>query len=466
MTMYTATSGQEMIISLERFHSMLKSVQCGDTTTLQFVDNNAFQYAIRAWNWVNEHQNHSFILIADDSGCGPDDERAPFLINSVEYDEPASTVHLHGTQKSWEDVAHTFDLEYGTFSGLSAPGSNLTKRFGEWGTSKSFNVPLTTSMNGNIFSEPVGSGTFSLDCTDCGIFGSLDVTFKVRVEIVVPVEISLSIAPRSLHADLGLHLGLSTPKLAKQLSISYSKGISDFPIPAWNFEIPGIGGFATHFKVKVGASLSKVQDALTVDFGAIAQFSDSALAKIDIVNPGDEQFHGWLPSFQAKPFKLSNDIAADVSVYLQWSLGPQITLFGQGVEAALVVKLPDFKLALDSASSAGSVCAKKNEDGVSADLSVGAAIALRAGQRGDLAVSADITDQPVFGGSAPLFKRDLAIEGAEPVNSTSLTEVYPTTDVKIRSTDGLEKRWSLGTRIQLTLWVSKSPPFKKRIILY
>ncbi|KKA22124.1 hypothetical protein T310_3864 [Rasamsonia emersonii CBS 393.64] len=412
MTLYTASSGDQLIISLERFHSMLKSVQCGNTTVLEFVDHDAFQYAIQAWNWVNEHENHHFILIADDPGCGPDDQRVPFYINSVEYDEQHSTVHLHGSEKAWQEVAQTFDLEYGTVS--PPPQSNLSKRFGEWGTTKGFSVPLSNNLDGNIFYEHIPSGgTFRLDCTDCGISGSLDVTFKI--------------------------------------SVSYSKGFLDIPIPAWDFEIPDIGGFATHFKGKIGISLSKTQDAVTIDFGAVAKLQDSAVAKLDLVNPDDEQFHGWLPTFQAKPFHLSNNISADVSVYLQWTLGPQFTLFNQGLEAALVLKLPDFKAAIDGFDSKESVCAQKNEDGTSVDLSVGAALALRAGKRGDLAITADITDQPVFGGSAPLFKRGFEIEGSEQVD-TFANEVERKTDVAIRTAGDLDKRFDIGTRIQLTLW--------------
>lgn len=447
MTLYTASS--ELIISLERFHSMLKSVQCGNTTVLEFVDNDAFQYAIRAWNWVNEREQHRFILIADDPGCGPDDQRAPFLINSVEYDEQRAIVHLHGSEKAWQEVAQTFDLEYGTVPFPQRAG-NLSRRFGDWGTTKGFSVPLTNSLDGNIFNEPIPSGgKFRLDCTDCGISGSLDVTFKVRVEVLVPVEVSMTVSPRSVHADLGLRLGLATPRLPNQISVSYSKGFLDIPVPAWDFEIPKIGGFATHFKGKIGISLSRAQDAMTVDFGAVAKLQDSAVAKLDLVNPDDGQFHGWLPTFQAKPFHLSNNVSADVSVYLQWTLGPQFTLFDQGLEAALVLKLPDFKAAIDGFGSPKSVCAEKNEDGTSVDLSVGAALALRAGKRGDLAVTADITGKPVFGGSAPLFKRDMEMEGAGVRVANDERK-----DVAIRTAGELEKRFDIGTRIQLTLWVS------------
>lgn len=480
MTMYTASG--ELIISLQRFRTMLKSVQCGDTMVLTFVDNDSFQYAIRAWNWVNEDETHSFILIADDPGCGPDDQRAPFYITDVDYDEQLFTVHLYGSEKKWEEVAHTFDLEYGTVWGAPRNqnnGSDLSKRFGEWGTTKGFSVPLTNNLDGNIFNEEIASGRFRLDCTDCGISGSLDVTFKVRVEVLVPVEISMTISPRSVHADLGLKLDLLTPQAPHPVSLSYSKSFLDIPIPAWDFEIPEIGGFATHFKGKIGVSVSKVRDEMTVEFGTVARLQDSAVAKLDLVNVDDGKFSGWQPSFQAKPFHLSNNISADVGVYLQWTLGPQFTLFGKGLEAALVLKLPDFKIGIDQFDSAESACAKEKKDGTSIDLSVGAALALRAGTRGDLSITADITDKPVFGGSAPIFgggggKRSLESVDSEEISAIEKRELEDVgstgwkdlgaTDVAISnaSLGELNKRWSigdLGMRVQLTLWVSKKAYF-------
>src|SRR5262245_5974025 len=98
MTMFTNDGAR--ILSVERFRPMLKSLECGPRMVLSFTSKENFEYAIRAWNWVNENETHAFIMIADDPGCGDDDDRAPYLIYNADYDEEKYIAYLYGTQKT------------------------------------------------------------------------------------------------------------------------------------------------------------------------------------------------------------------------------------------------------------------------------------------------------------------------------------------------------------------------------
>src|SRR5205814_2118567 len=89
MTLYAASG--ELIISMERFRGMLKSVQCSEHMVLAFNSDTSFQYAIHAWKWVNEADRNSFIIIADDPACAPRDQRRPFNISGIHYDEQKFT---------------------------------------------------------------------------------------------------------------------------------------------------------------------------------------------------------------------------------------------------------------------------------------------------------------------------------------------------------------------------------------
>ena len=80
MTLY-APDGLLMVM-MERFEGLTSSVDCkGDdgTISLTFLSEDAFNYALQEWNYINESDNGKFILIANHDGCGPDDERQPYL---------------------------------------------------------------------------------------------------------------------------------------------------------------------------------------------------------------------------------------------------------------------------------------------------------------------------------------------------------------------------------------------------
>lgn len=70
------------IVMMEKFEGLTKSVDCkGDdgTMSLTFKSKAAFKYALNTWNYVNEATEKKFLLIANHDGCGPDDERQPYM---------------------------------------------------------------------------------------------------------------------------------------------------------------------------------------------------------------------------------------------------------------------------------------------------------------------------------------------------------------------------------------------------
>ena len=80
MTLY-AEDGLQIVL-MERFDSLTKSVDCkGDdgTMSLTFDSQAAFDYAKKVWGFINQSEEQKFLLIANHEGCGPDDERQPYL---------------------------------------------------------------------------------------------------------------------------------------------------------------------------------------------------------------------------------------------------------------------------------------------------------------------------------------------------------------------------------------------------
>ena len=80
MTLY-APDGLEMVL-MEEFDSLTSAVDCqGDdgTISLTFSSPGAFNYALQQWAHINDSDDGKFLLIANHDGCGPEDQRQPYL---------------------------------------------------------------------------------------------------------------------------------------------------------------------------------------------------------------------------------------------------------------------------------------------------------------------------------------------------------------------------------------------------
>lgn len=79
MTLY-APDGLPIIL-MERFEGLTAAVDCkGDDGTMSLTFNSieAYDYALKTWQIINEDDDKQFLLIANHDGCGADDERQPY----------------------------------------------------------------------------------------------------------------------------------------------------------------------------------------------------------------------------------------------------------------------------------------------------------------------------------------------------------------------------------------------------
>lgn len=80
MTLY-APDGL-MMIMMERFEGLTSAVDCeGDDgqMSLTFSSQQAYDYALKQWSYINENEDGKFLLIANHDGCGADERRQPYL---------------------------------------------------------------------------------------------------------------------------------------------------------------------------------------------------------------------------------------------------------------------------------------------------------------------------------------------------------------------------------------------------
>ena len=149
MTLY-APDGLLMIM-MERFEGLTSSVDCnGDdgTMSLTFNSLNTFKYALQSWSYINDNDNGEFLLIANHEGCGPDDQRQPYLISKIIEDTPALTTYLDAKPAPWSDVAGTYDLDFG--QAIPYQKSQRFKERGLWGDIENVGKDVLDTATGSI----------------------------------------------------------------------------------------------------------------------------------------------------------------------------------------------------------------------------------------------------------------------------------------------------------------------------
>lgn len=76
-----AQDGRDIVL-LENFDGLTKSVDCDGSDgsiSLTFNSKPAFEQALKYWAFINENEDQDFLLIANHKGCGPDNQRQPYV---------------------------------------------------------------------------------------------------------------------------------------------------------------------------------------------------------------------------------------------------------------------------------------------------------------------------------------------------------------------------------------------------
>lgn len=107
----------ENILNAEKFWPLLRSLECkDDSLILKFNDDATFERAKEIWDWANGEDDRYFIMVIGAGDCGWNDERQPYLIRALEYDEKENVARLVGGPRDWLDVAHSYDLDIGSLA--------------------------------------------------------------------------------------------------------------------------------------------------------------------------------------------------------------------------------------------------------------------------------------------------------------------------------------------------------------
>lgn len=319
------TKDDELVISMERFASSLKAVSCTSDMTMTFISNETFQAAIEEWSWVNFKDNRTFILIANYEGCGPARSRKPWLVSSVSYDDAAFKVYLNATQKTWTEVAHTYELDWGRFSPHNTTNSNRRSLL-NW--NPSFSVNLNHKFPTDFFAaKKFGKVTFNIDCNECETTGTFHFAGHIASDIFNGLSaFSVSAVPNGVSLDFPLKIKASGSLLPIG---KYSE--------AFNLAAVGIPGFTIDEVLKVGPNinfdagfnLTSFKGAVTVGTGFTASLSNNAIAEVDLFGRKALDISGWEPKISPKPLDVSVAVGFGLELYIQTSVEISLDCLGK-----------------------------------------------------------------------------------------------------------------------------------------
>ena len=111
------TNEYENILNAEKFWPLLKSLGCAsDGLRMVFNDDVTFERAKGIWDWANGEDDRHFIMVIGAGDCGWNDERQPYLVRTLDYEEEGNVAKLMGEPRDWSDIAHSYDLDIGSLA--------------------------------------------------------------------------------------------------------------------------------------------------------------------------------------------------------------------------------------------------------------------------------------------------------------------------------------------------------------
>ncbi|KAI4098819.1 MAG: hypothetical protein L6R37_006273 [Teloschistes peruensis] len=456
MTLYAPDGLQ--IVMMERFEPLTSAVDCkGDDghMSLTFKSKDAFKHALDTWNFINQAPEKKFLLIANHDGCGPDDERQPYLITKVQENEATLTTNLTAQKAPWSEIAGSYDLDFGR----AIPTNKTIERrgffdilSGDSDTSKSVSFPLsvgtpgvTTAIVSTSVSVPLPLAlhtttdklySFSLNCLDCYVTGSFEVTGHLSVHDYHLQDFTLSGTPQDFAAKLMLGTTIAAPYSPD--SLSYNKTLFSAPIPDAGISVTGIFSLGAIVSYDIGVSTT-FRGSASMNFGLTASLPNTAVAIADIQNPTQSSATGFDagsfdPSFNLTALSASVTVAAFSQPKL--SFGVDITGIGH-LDVALALKLPLVEATVAAAYNESGLCS--TDPGAS---KTGAKVTTDVAVEVDLLLDAKLGSDTTPSASFVLFKakKDLSsncfpipIPGLTSSNSTNTaitaTPTLPTTAI-------------------------------------
>ncbi|KAF3914879.1 hypothetical protein ABW20_dc0106184 [Dactylellina cionopaga] len=399
------------LILMEKFDTLTKSVICNDQDrkiTLTFNDQAAMDYAIKAWDWINQDDKDYFYLIANHKDCGPDEERAPYKIDGVKYTKESLTAVLTSTQSvDWAEAAKNFDLNLASTVSAktkSARRRSIAKR-GFWSWVIDAVDMLTQNTIGRIFdlssldlehetdeivlSAKVGDENnrislfsdglrtgqdkrFEVACVGCYLSGGFGIKGALKIRNGLPREVLFMANPKDIKGKLEIEV-VTRGKIPV---ISVSEPIAP-EIPITPFVIPGFARVGPAIVVKVKGDV-EVQLVANMSIGISMNVPNEAGIVTDFISPEKSAVFGW-DKVSFDPFQRINHLGlgkVEGSVAFAPELSFGVSLLNSKIkfDVAMEILLPKLALTGQAGFKDGGFCDEDKSTNYGAQIESGIGI--------------------------------------------------------------------------------------------
>jgi hypothetical protein len=328
LTVYTPDF-QENIISLQRFKSLLQSVNCTqESIDLKFKDDAALQHAKTTWDWVNTAENYTFILVADTRDCGWNDHRMPFIVSELRFNEKENAAHLAAKASTWQNATHTYTLQVGS---LENPSSKLRRQLG----GENINRELSVGFD---YKLPVRAAEFiapfydyklgvKMDCDDCGTQGRFDMALHLEHMFGVPTKVQASMRPRGVGARMAPRLTV----IANFTRAPRSLLERDWPpLPLDGVSIPGgVLSIEPELLFNAGVEFGPLVGSGSLSGGTMVSLEDSEHVTLDLLGAFPYTQSKWAPTIRPRSLILDSKMTGDLRMYAKGRLHINAKSLGQ-----------------------------------------------------------------------------------------------------------------------------------------
>jgi hypothetical protein len=330
-TLY-APNDDLMILPIENFAQHLKKITCGQPgqgVVLEFNEKSLYDSAHSKWLWLDAKPINHFILVTEAGQCYSSDDRSPYTVKGIKWDDSKLTATIDGEERPWEEVADEFDLKV-SHTYVDPATVNIThphlmhKR-----DDKTFDLKL--DWNKPLFEfkkdskESAGLGISANAHVTTG--GSLLVDFEAtkKHKLSLPSGVDIKIHPKGAWGQLLLSLQLDG-KLGKPI---------DWELPA-KIQIP-VGGFSIFNIVTIGPIVemgihfgtTALEGVATFSTGAKAKLKDSAEATFSMKDSSKNGVNNdWEPSFEQVDPRFSAEIKGGVKAWAELSFKVEAVALG------------------------------------------------------------------------------------------------------------------------------------------
>ena len=324
-----AQTEDEYILSVENFAKRMKSIKCGtpgQPIIMEFMDADSLKYAKSAWKWIDDADINHFTLVTEPDMCFKGDDRSPYLVSAIKFDDAKLTAEIAAVEQEWDTVAKSYNLnlshEYVNPATANVTHPHLRRR-------DDTKMDISHSFNGELFNYAKDSketaGMALQANLELTTEGSIIADFDIKKNwLGIPNGVSLKIHPQGVTGLMKLSLNVDG-KLGKELQWDMKPEI-EIPVQALKIaKVLEVGPFIT---MGVHFGSSALEGTSEMSIGAKAKIKDEAKIELDMTEPEKNSFDGWQPDFDKIDPAFSAEVGGNVRAWSELGVQIKAEIFG------------------------------------------------------------------------------------------------------------------------------------------